>query len=163
MKINNIKLLTLGLCVLLGTPFISEASSAVRLSDTTFLFTIDFSIDEPQFDYEIPVAAKSGVTYRDRVDYLGYTVNSKKKTDATIIETNALVLSKNPLEGVRYQVPQGDSGDFTLFILATFNQKVEDNSLQAMITKFPYFIDGRRTTVHQNQLDTMFSPEVVVE
>lgn len=163
MKTNNFKILFLGLCVLIATPAVSEASSAVQLSTTTYLFTIDFSIDEPQFDYEIPIAAKAGVTYRDRVDHMGYSIVTKEATTAKIINTNALVLSKSPIEGTRYQVPTGATGDFTLFILATFDEALADSSLQAIVTKFPYYLDGRRTTVHQNQLDTMFSPTLEVK
>lgn len=163
MKINNVKILAITIFVLVGTPFVSEASSAIRLSDTTFLFTVDFMVNEPQFTIGVPIAAKSGVTYQDRVDYMGYTVKAEGQTDAKIEELNAIVLATNAIEGVRYQAPIGAKSDFTLFILATFDQKIEDNRLQAMITKFPYFLDGRRTTMHQNQLDELPAPVIARE
>lgn len=155
------------LCVLTGFVIVltgtAEASGAVQLTDTAVLFTIDFALEDTMFDNEVPILAEHGVSYNDRVDVIGYTIESDEKTERVITDANALVLSTAPLIGTRYSVPASTTQSFTLFILATFDQPLEDNTYRASITKLPYWLDGRRTSVHQNQLDELATPSIVVE
>lgn len=119
-------------------------------------------MSDSKFDNQVPVAAVYGVSYLDRVDTFGYTLVRSEEEGPAIKEINALVLSSNPLEGVRYQVDKGTEASFTLFILATFEKPVTDEALWAEVTKFPYFLDGKRTTMHENQLKDLRSPALVV-
>lgn len=164
MKTNNFKLVLLAICLVAFTPLLSEASTAVRVSDTLAFFTIDFTIDDEQFDTEVPIGAKYGVTYNDRVDYLGFTIESDD-TDATpIAEVNGLVLSEGaPISDSRYVAKAGTPTDFTLLIAVTFTEEPTTNEYRARITKLPYFLDGRRTTVHQNQLNDLTMPILEIE
>lgn len=162
MNTKKLKLATGLLCGLLLLPGLSHASGAMKITDNTALFTIDFRFADAPFDQQIPIAAKYGVTYQDRVDYLGYTIESESEEAQTATVVNALVLSKSSVDGVRYAVPEGTEGLFTLFILATFAEPIMDDT-RAYITKLPYFIEGRRTTVHQNQLDELAKPVLEIE
>lgn len=162
MNTNKLKLATGLMCGLLLLPGLSHASSAIKLTDTTALFTIDFSFSEAPFDQTVPIAAKYGVAYQDRVDTVGYTIESTAASNPSAEVINALVLSRNPVAGTQYSVPEGTTGNFTLFILATFTEPITE-SLRASITKLPYFIDGRRTTVHENQLEELTKPVLEVK
>jgi hypothetical protein len=158
--ISKLFFFTAFVVILTGT---AEASGAVQLADTSVLFTIDFAFEDATFDNQVPILAEHGVSYNDRVDVIGYTLEGENDTDATISEVNALVLSKAKLSGTRYSVAASSTESFTLFILATFDQPLEDNTYRARITKLPYWLDGRRTSVHQNQLNALVSPELKVE
>lgn len=152
--------LTLGLlCGLFFLPVTSEAATtAVMLSDTTALFTIEFSVTDNTFDQQIPIIAKQGVSYADRVSTLGYTIETSDTDSPSISVVNALVLSNSPVSGVRYQVPKDTEARFTLVILATFSEALDGDEYRARITKFPYWLEGRRTSIHQNQLDEFPTP-----
>lgn len=163
MNMNKMKLSLLVLTVLIFLPTTSEAATgATLLNSTTALFTIDFTVSDKSFNNQIPVAAKYGVEYQDRVDTLGYRIVRDRATGPAIKEVNALVLSSNPIEGVRYQVDKGTEAKFTLFILATFEEPITGEALRAEVTKLPYFIDGRRTTVHERQLVNLHSSTLVI-
>ncbi len=142
-------------------PFSSQASSATLLTNNTVLFTIDFSFTDELFEVQVPIVAESGIDYLDRVDTVGYTIESEKEDSTEITNVKALVLSRSNIDGNHYSLPVGTTGDFTLMILATFAEPVTEN-LRASITKLPYWIDDRRTTVHQNQLDELDTPTLEI-
>ncbi|MEN9920964.1 MAG: hypothetical protein RL538_857 [Candidatus Parcubacteria bacterium] len=164
MKAPKIKLLVLLVALLSITPSVSEASSAIQIAEDTALFTIDFKMDDSYFSHEMPIMAKSGVLYNDRVDHLGYTITGKNDSDVKLKALNGIVLSKQPISSsTRYMTEKSVEATFTLFILATFEEPIPENSYQARITKLPYFTDGKRTTTHQNQLDELPMPILKVE
>lgn len=149
---------------LLLTPVAADAATALQLNERTALFTIDFAIEDKDFSNEIPLLAREGVAYNDRVDVLGYTVASEELFDGSIELISGLVLSDAPLtEKYRYAVPAETPTNFKLMILATFSEPITPGSYQARITKLPYWLDGRRTTVHQNQLDELPMPILEIE
>jgi len=157
MNTNKLKLALILICAVLIVPATSEASAAIQINDHTVLFTIDFTFSDEQFENEVPIAAKYGVSYFDRVDTVGYTIEGSDYGDVAISEINALVLSTSPITGTRYSVPKETEVKFQIFILATFSESLT-GSYKARITKLPYFIESRRTTVHQNQLDELDVP-----
>lgn len=152
MNKNKLKLATSLICGVLLLPSVGHAANAIQLNDKTVLFTIDFSFSEAPFTQSVPIGAKYGVKYEDRVDTVGYKITSANTIQPEIEQVNALVLSKSPVNGTRYEVATSTEAKFTLLIIATYAEAISNN-LEAEITKLPYFIEGRRTTVHQNQLD----------
>ena len=132
--------------------FVGHAANAVQLNDKTVLFTVNFGFTEAAFPQSVPIAAKYGVKYEDRVYTVGFDIESSNTIEPEIEKVSAIVLSKSPVEGTRYSVATSTEAAFTLVILATFAESIS-NDLSAFITKLPYFIEERRTTVHQNQLD----------
>lgn len=145
-------------------PFGADASTALLLDERTALFTIDFGFEDPDFTNEIPLLARHGVTYNERVDVIGYDVASSEATDNNIELISGLVLSNATLgTDYRYDVPRDTTTAFKLLILAQFSEPLTANDYQARITKLPYWLDGRRTTVHQNQLDDLDMPVLTVE
>ncbi len=138
-------------------PFSGHASEATLVTSNTVLFTIDFSFTDELFDVEVPIFAEHGIDYLDRVDTVGYTIESETENVSKITDIKALVLSRSDIVNTRYSLPAGSGGDFTLMILATFQEPVI-NAHKASITKLPYWLDERRTTVHQNQLDELDRP-----
>jgi hypothetical protein len=159
MDTTKIKL-TLGiLCGVLLLPLSASASAAVQLDETAVLFTIDFSFTDELYELSVPLLAEAGVTYLDRVDTVGFTLNSDDNEVATVA---SLVLADQPLVGDRYQLTTGQTGNFTLLIVATFTEPIETD-VSATITKLPYWLNDRRTTVHQNQLDELATPTLEVD
>ena len=162
MNTTKLKLTIVGICGLILVPTSVFAGSATLINDNSVLFTIDFSFTDELFDLKVPIAAEYGVTYLDRVDTVGYTVESEEAEGPKITDINALVLSTTQIEDGKYNLEAGSTGDFTLVILATFAEALTQD-YRAYITKLPYFIDERRTTVHQNQLDDLEVPVLEVE
>lgn len=156
MNTTKIKLTLLGICGLMFTPFAGHASEATLVSPNTVLFTIDFSFSDDLFDLEVPIVAEFGVDYRDRVDTVGYTVESEaNESGATYLK--GVVLSQSAIAGDRYQVPAKSKASFTLMVLASYAEPITTEQ-RAYITKLPYWLNERRTTVHQNQLDELDTP-----
>jgi hypothetical protein len=152
--------LTLGiLCGVLLLPLTASANSAIQLDETSVLFTIDFSFTDEVFDVQVPLRAESGVSYLDRVDTVGFTLESENNE---VDRATSVVLANQPLSGDRYQLSIGQTGNFTLLILATFTDPIE-TEVTATLTKLPYWLNDRRTTVHQNQLDELETPTLEVE
>ena len=126
----------------------THASSITMIGDTAII-TLDFGFSATGGDYEVPVIASSTVGYFDRVDELGYSV-----TGADIVSASGLVLSQASLsENNRYAVNNDDSATFTVFIIAKLANITDE--LTATITKIPYWVNGTRTTVHENQLNEL--------
>lgn len=137
-------------------------AGAVQLSDSSVLFTIDFSVEDGAFDVLVPVRAEQGVAYNDRVDTLGYLIQSAEQTDNTVTSLAAIVLSNAPIEDGKYTVSAGMPTNFTLLIVAQFESSLETD-IRAQITKLPYWLNTKRTTVHQNQLDDLERPVLELE
>lgn len=165
----------MGICGLMFMPLVShgeavtlvnseepeqQGGSAILIDDSTVLFTIDFSFTDELFEVEVPIVAEYGVSYLDRVDTVGYTIENEDG-EASVGSVMAIVLSRSTIDGARYSLPAGTEGKFTLMILATFEEKVSDGT-HAYITKLPYWLNERRTTVHQNELDELDKPELEV-
>lgn len=157
MNTRKMKLAVGVMCGLVFLPSFTHASTAVQLTDTTALFTIDFSFDDKLFVNEVPIAAEYGVTYLDRVDTVGYSIEGTGSDTPQIKEVHALVLSTAPIVGTRYSVLEDTKTTFQLFILATFTEPITE-MYRAKITKLPYYLNEKRTTVHQNQLDELDTP-----
>jgi hypothetical protein len=162
MNTIKIKLTILSICGLMLLPGVSHGATATLITPNTALFTIDFSFTDEVFDLEVPVVAELGVTYADRVNTLGYSLLSESGVVPSLTTVNALVLSTQPLSGTRYSVPKGETGNFTLLVLATFAEDVTEDQ-RVHITKLPYWLEERRTTVHQNQLDELSQATITME
>ena len=161
-RILNMKKILL-LAILLISPVAADASTAIQLDETTALFTINFSFEDEDFVNKIPLLAKHGVLYNDRVNHIGYDIATLEEPSSSISSVTAIVLSDAQLDGSRYVVPTNTEKVFTLVILADFGEAIPQNKYQARITKLPYWWDDNRTTVHQNQLDDLAMPVLNVE
>jgi hypothetical protein len=156
------KILLLSAILLL--PIAADADTALLLNENAALFTINFTIDDDDFMNEVPLIARHGIAYNDRVNVIGYDVASADSIDESIELISAIVLADAPInQNARYNVPVNTPTTFTLLILADFGTPLPETSYQARITKLPYWLDGKRTTVHQNQLDDLSMPVLDLE
>jgi hypothetical protein len=162
MKTQTILVAVVALFLLTTAPNQTQAAEAVKINDTNVLFMIDFSVTASGGAYEVPIAASSRVSYNDRVDIVGYNLQTSDPETPTITTVTGLVLSDAAINGSRYTINEDESKNFTLFVLATFAEPIMGDAL-ASISKLPYWIDGRRTTVHQNQLDDLETSVLVSE
>lgn len=164
MNTFKLKLAMASICGLMFVPAITHAdTTAIRLSDNSALFTVDFTFEESQFATAVPVATKVGATYADRIDEIGYTIQKKISADSNpVTATASIVLAQAPITEGKYQVPADTKQKFTLLVVATFTEKIADD-YQVKITKLPYWLEGRRTTIHQNQLNEIAPAVLEVE
>ena len=73
-------------------------------------------------------------------------------TESYVKLANALVFSDLDIVNDRYVIKAGTSHKFTVAGIASFTGPL-DQSLNASITKIPYWVGERRTTVHEFQLE----------
>ncbi|MCA9368091.1 hypothetical protein KC887_07610 [Candidatus Kaiserbacteria bacterium] len=149
MKYTYTTLAILLFCGLL--PQSAAASGATLVGDNVVVFTLDFAINNPLYINELPIAASSEVGYTDVVDTIGVAITDNTGTKAKGT-TKAILLSTEPIVGTHYKLTASTSPKFTLLMITTFDEPVTAD-YHARITKLPYWMDGHRTSVHQNQLD----------
>lgn len=130
---------------------VASATSVIQLTDTSAIFLIDFAINASYGDFEIPALTDSTVTALDRVNVLGYNITNADNELVATTQINSIVLGTTPVVNSRYTMPTGTTANYTLVIVATFDEPIIDD-LTATITKFPFWVNGQRTTLHANQL-----------
>jgi len=151
MKTKSILVVLLALCTFGVQLTPAAASGAIQLTDHSAIFLLDFGITASYGSFGIPVLADSTVTATDRVDVIGYNITNGAGDRQPTSQITSLVLGNAPLMETRYTLATSTAANFTLMIVATFVEPITED-LTATITKFPFWVDGRRTTLHANQL-----------
>jgi len=148
------KTILVALCLITGYLTSAPATHAAgyQINDTTVLFFTPFSISASYGSFGIPVVADHTASYFDRVDVIGYELADTSGPLTNIATVSDIVLSNAPLVGTRYEMATGTEAMFTIVSIVTFTEPI-DTDITSTITKLPFWVDGRRTTLHQNQLD----------
>jgi hypothetical protein len=144
------------LCLITGYLATASTTNAAgyQINDNTAVFFTTFSIDASYGSFGIPLLADHTVAYNDRVDVLGYKFTDESGDTPSIGSVADIVLSSTPITGLRYEMATGTVAVFTLMSIVTFEETI-DTDITSTFTKLPFWVDGRRTTVHQNQLDEL--------
>jgi len=144
------------LCLITGYLTTAPIASAkgYQINDNTAVFFTTFTIDASYGMFGIPLMADHTVTYNDRVDVLGYKLTGGSETLPKVAKVSDVVLSSAPIAGMRYEMATGSVATFTLMSIVTLDETI-DTDMTSTITKLPFWVDGRRTTLHQNQLDEL--------
>lgn len=119
-------------------------SSAVKLNDTTYLFTIEYQLGSVKYDMTAPIGAVRSAAAD--TPYLNYSF--VQDTDGQLIggRSSALVLSTAQVQGAEYFVPQGEASRFTLFTILSFEEAPQLDELQLQVTKLPFTLTAEGTT-----------------
>jgi len=141
--------LLLAVAIFFGGAESASAAQVTYLTDDTALITIDVQFDAFA-DLSIP-AFTDHILRNTKRDEIGFVITDSTGNTPHIEQLTSVMLSSQPLSGTKYQVQSGTIGQLTLVALVTFSKPATD--ITANITHLPYWIDGRRTSVHQNQLD----------
>jgi hypothetical protein len=144
------------LCLITGYLATAPTASAAgyQINDTTAVFFTTFSIDASYGLFGIPLIADHTVSHNDRVNVIGYELTDESESLPKVARVSDIVLSSAPISGLRYEMATGTVAVFTLMSIVTFAESI-DTDITSTITKLPFWVDGRRTTVHQNQLDEL--------
>jgi hypothetical protein len=151
MKTRTILVAVVALFIFSAQTPAASANSVIQITDKSAIFLIDFAINASYGDFEIPALTDSTVTALDRVDVLGYRITNADNAPVATTQINSLVLGTTPVVNSRYIMPSGTTANYTLVVVATFAESITDD-LTASITKFPFWVNGQRTTLHTNQL-----------
>ena len=166
MKSNTILvalLLFIGLTTAPITIHADTSAQAFQINDTNVMFLIDFQMTADKSDQSVPIIASSRVAYNDRVDVVGYSLKSSDTTTPSISAVSGFVLSTATIAlNNRYIIKASTTESFRLAIFATF-EKPMTSHVAATITKLPYWINDRRTTVHQNQLADLDTATLIAQ
>ncbi|MFT5832358.1 MAG: hypothetical protein ACI9SY_000745 [Candidatus Paceibacteria bacterium] len=146
------------LCILTGFAATTNQANAAayQINDTTAVFFTQFNIDASYGSFEIPIMADHTVSYFDRVDVLGYELITEAQETAVVTNVADIVLSSTPINDLRYKMATGTTATFTLMSIVTFAEPI-NSDITTTITKLPFWVDGRRTSVHENQLRELAS------
>jgi hypothetical protein len=153
--------------LLIAAPGVTQAyqvidSSATKLNDTTYLFTIDYQLGFEKYDVLAPI----GVVRSGEADtpYLNYALTQDEDENLIGGQSAALVLSTAQVRGAEYFVPKGEARRFTLFALLSFNDAPELNELQLQVTKLPFKLATEELTqqngLSQGELQSYITPKV---
>ena len=110
-------------------------SKAIKITDSTYLFTIDFQLGFEKYGVSLPAfAARSesdkGLSF-SVVDGSGEAVRQAK--------TTGMILGKGPLtrEG-QYKVTKGAAGKFTLFGIVQVPESYTAETMSVEVTSLPF-------------------------
>jgi hypothetical protein len=107
------------LCALALAPT-TQAATVTKLSDQTALVTIEFTFTDAFADFEIPAFTDHTITETDRVDQIGFAIDTPDQQQMTDLSVTSMILSTQPLSNTRYTLPRGETGEFKLIALVTF-------------------------------------------
>jgi hypothetical protein len=159
MKSKSILVALLATFVFAGCPTNVNASAAIQINVNSAIFFIDFGINASYGAFRIPALADSTVTEFDRVNVLGYSITDSDDKRVETSQITSLVLGTTPVIDAQYTMATGTTANYTLLIVATFAEPITSD-LTASITKFPFWVDGRRTTIHANQIAEFSTAEL---
>ncbi len=161
MKINSLfpVLLALMFFIIPGnsSAFQTTAQKAVRLNDTTVLYSIDFEFTFLNRDVRVPIGAVRNLPHGNSQQYIGYSFKAGEKTSDMFGKSYAIVLSDEKVADGMYAVPRGKKAKFTLLTLLKVspNERAEykQNELALKITSFPLIlIDEEQASVYQHSV-----------
>jgi len=137
-------------------------SSATKLNDTTYLFTIEYQLGSVKFDIAAPIGAvRSGEA---DTPYLNYSLVQDEAGQLIGGSSAALVLSTAQVQGTDYFVPKGEARRFTLFALLSFAETPQLDEIQLQVTKLPFTLTAEGTTqqnvLSSGELQSYITPKV---
>ena len=158
MNISKLKLYTGFICLTLLLPSFSEAyfttsQSAIKLNDSTVLFTVSYGFGLKDRDLLMPIYTER-TEFSKSEDTLSYSILNQGTTTA-YGKTVGVVLTKDEdvkvVDG-QYFLPAGQSAEFTLISLLTLDEELSDTDLSLLVTHLPFTMVVDEVS-HQNQLN----------
>lgn len=161
MKRNAIKLTLTVLCGLVFTPLsAAAASAAIAVTDNTALYTIDFDFIAGDEAYRIPIGTQRDLSFDAGRDLIGYQIVGAEPGEVT--NSNALVLSQQPIKNDMYHIPAGERASFTLVALVTISEETFTDDYSLAINAVPHYIGDTRTNVTNERLDRFRTPSATL-
>lgn len=129
----------------------ADASNIHYFDNNTALITIDITFTDAFGEFAVPAFADHTVTHGDRVDVVGFSITDQDGERIKANKVTAAILSSQPLVDTRYQLARGASAEFRLVAVVQLPDTQPQN-IQAQVTRLPYWINGKRTTVQEKHL-----------
>ena len=157
-----ITLASLVLAPATGFAYQVTSSSATKLNDTTYLYTISYQLGSVKYDIMAPIGT---VRAGERGSpYVSYTFTQDEDEELIGGTSSAVVLSTAPVVGNRYQVKAGESQRFTLFALLSFDKAPELDESQLRVNRLPFTLQNNEVTLENGlssgELQSYVTPKV---
>jgi hypothetical protein len=122
--------------------YLPVEQTAVKLNDTTFLFTIKYRFNFLNYEVNMPMGAKRSLEYGAASTTLGYALLTEDSKPFTAGETYSIVLSDTKVVNNSYQTPNSKAGYFTLVTLLKLPEEraksETETNLHLQVTTLPY-------------------------
>jgi len=138
------------------------SSSATKLNDTTFLYTINYQLGSQKYDIMAPIGT---VRAGERGSpYVSYTFTQDEDEQLIGGKASAVVLSTAQVVNNRYQVKAGEAQRFTLFALLTFDEAPDLDESQLRVNRLPFTLTNNEGTrengLSSGELQSYVTPKV---
>lgn len=149
--------------------YLPVEQTAVKLNDTTFLFTIKYRFAFLNYEVTMPIGAKRSFEYGAALPYLGYSLLTDDGKPFTGGGTYSIVLSETKVVNNSYQTPNSKAGYFTLVTLLKLptelvNTNEDETNLHLQVTTLPYILSKEGVTLPSqlaiNQLEEYKTPTI---
>ena len=153
------------LAVMILAPFglasAHEHSSALRINNTTAIYTITYEFQAGKEAYYLPIMTQNALPYGSKSAKVGYVAVQNGKLVPTGYTAQSLVVSDLPIVGDKYRIEPMKRGSVTVVtIVKKTTPDVANVGLQ--LTNIPYYKGTVRAIVKEKDLSTFNTDTVVL-
>lgn len=116
--------------------------SAVQVTDTMFLFTLDFQFGFLNRDAKLPLRAQLVTEAGDPESYFQYRLVDENGDLVPVLASSAAVLGEPPVENGRYDIPENTPDTYKLVSVVQIAESAAQSggSLQLELLTMPYWL-----------------------
>ncbi len=142
--------------------YTSTAQTALQMSSTQAMYTVEFGFSTHSNDFFIPIRAIAGEPYGSARDVVGFDVIADRSRVATEASTHSIVVSDAEVVDGMYRIPAGETRFFTLVTFVSVPPEEPDAEYLIQVTSLPHYVgvDRERRTVNNIELRSFLTPGV---
>lgn len=146
--------------------YFTTGQTAIKLNDTTALYTIDYEFGLNKQDLYMPIVAQRGLPWKSVEHTLGYTIqrNGTTTVDGT---ATGIVVANLPVVNGMYKIAKGAAEKMTLLVILTTKPNAEPADLRLQVDQLPFYADYGKSTLatlqlNPSELQYYVTPEVTL-
>jgi hypothetical protein len=131
--------------------YFTTGQTAVKLSDTSALYMIEYSFGLKDHDIYMPIAAERNPKNND-AQSVGYTLQEDGHT-VTQGATSGIVASNAPVVNGMYKIARGTAEKMTLFVILATQSDTPHKYYALSVNRLPYYVDRGNPQLQELQLN----------
>jgi hypothetical protein len=129
---------------------------AVKLSDTSALYTISYAFGDDTEDLYFPILGVRDLENDSRTHTFGYEMLEDGRIRTTDGTAAGLILSDAPIVGDLYKVSKGTVAHFTVVMLYTVPDSLHENDYALHVEDLPFYVGGDMRYEHLNPSELQY-------
>ena len=129
--------------------YFTTSQSALKLSENTALYTIEYVFGLEDHDLYMPVVAERGLSHGSDEKKLGYIFTEDTDAVQTQGTSAGLVLSSAPLIDGMYKIAKGTAQKMMLFVILTADQSVTEEDFALQVQHLPYYVEKENESMQR--------------